>query len=304
MEGNRTVHGARGLVAINKPEGITSYDVLRQIKKILGGVKIGHTGTLDPFASGVLLILLGEATKINRFLEPFEKEYEFRLELGIETDTLDGTGTIVRREPVRELSRTLVESVLDRFRGRISQIPPRFSAIKIEGKRAYKLAAKGVEFQPKPRSVVIHKLRLLRLETPVLIMNAVVSKGTYIRALARDIGAALGSVATVRALTRTRIGPYGLDCAIGLNGISLDVILDRLVPISTALNHLPAVAIIKPEARDKFLQGQSIGNEETIGSWGGEGNFIRVSDRDEKILVIARQEHGRLKPIRLIYADN
>lgn len=303
MEGNRAFHGTRGLLVVNKPEGITSYDVVRQIKKILGKVKIGHSGTLDPFASGVLLILLGKATKINRFLEPFEKEYEFEMELGIETDTLDMTGKPVKRIPVPELTQGQIETVLERFRSRISQVPPRFSAVNINGKRAYKLAAQGVEFEPKPRMVDIHALTLLGFEPPVLFLRAVVSKGTYIRALARDVGAALGSVATVRALRRTRIGHVSLNDAIELAGLSREIIKNRLVPIDVALSELPVVTL-QPEMREKFLQGQSITWEETEAGGESEERFIRVGDQDGKMLAIGRVEHGRLKPYRLIYADN
>ncbi len=303
MEGNRAFYGARGLLAVNKPEGITSYDVVRQIKKILGSVKIGHSGTLDPFASGVLVILLGEATKINRFLDPFEKEYEFEMELGIETDTLDMTGKLVKRTEVPELTRGQVETVLERFRGRISQVPPRFSAVNINGERAYKLAAKGVEFELKSRMVDIHALSLLGFEPPVLFLRAVVSKGTYIRALARDLGEALGSVATVRALRRTRIGPMGLSDTVELAGLSWETIRNRLVPIDEALSNLPTVTLQTP-VKEKFLQGQSINWEETEAGRESEERFIRVRDQDGKMLVIGRAQHGRLKPYRLIYADN
>jgi tRNA pseudouridine55 synthase len=303
MEGSRTVHGPRGLLAINKPKGITSYDVIRRIKKIIGRVKIGHTGTLDPFASGVLLILLGEATKINRFLDPFEKEYEFEMVLGIETDTLDMTGDTVREEPVPALTENQIESALSRFTGRQSQVPPRFSAVYINGQRAYKLAAKGIEFEPEPRMVDIHKLELLKFEAAVVTLKAVVGTGTYIRALARDLGKALESIATVRELKRNRIGQFELGDTIGLDGLSAEIILNRLVPINSVLDHLPSVTI-KPEAKARFLKGQSVRVEETIeGGVAGE-EFIRVRDREDSMLVIGRAEANRLKPYRLIYADH
>ncbi len=205
---------------INKPAGMTSFDVVREIRRHFRIKKVGHAGTLDPFATGVLLILTGKATKQFSKIMGMEKEYVAEIEFGAETDTLDIDGTVVfKDENLPEITREELEGVLRQFEGEIEQIPPVYSAIKYKGRRLYKYARAGVQIKPEPRLVQIKKIRLLDFDWPVIKLNVTCSKGTYIRALARDIGKAVGTRAYLRSLVRTRVGDYRLEDSIALDDL-------------------------------------------------------------------------------------
>lgn len=199
------------VLPFNKPEGWTSFDVVRKLRKITGVKKVGHAGTLDPFATGLLLICFGKATRRVEQLMGLEKEYVGTIELGMETDTHDVTGQIVATAPVpAELDDERIEAVLSIFRGRIEQVPPMFSALKHKGRKLYELARQGKTVERQARPVTIYKLKLLRREANELDVQVVCSRGTYIRALARDIGRELRTGAYLKSLIRTRIADYRL----------------------------------------------------------------------------------------------
>lgn len=203
-----------GVLILNKPKGMTSFAVVNTIHK-LTKAKAGHAGTLDPMAEGVLVILLGKATKQAKTFESSEKEYEAEMTLGIETDTLDSTGKVLAtRTP--EVSREQLTSAMKEFEGEIEQIPPMVSAIKMGGVRLYKLARKGIEVEREPRKITIHKLELLSFDRDKASIRVACSKGTYIRSLCADIGKKLGCGATMSRLTRTRSGEFTLDKAVSL----------------------------------------------------------------------------------------
>src|SRR5512137_2192048 len=181
-----------GFFVIDKPAGITSHDVVSRVRRILGTRKVGHTGTLDPFATGVLPVAVNDGTKAIPFLDEGTKSYEAVMQLGVNTDTLDLTGTVLREAEWRGVTRASLDTVLDRFRGPITQIPPMYSAIKRDGQPLYKLARQGQTIERTPREIDIHALDLLSFAPPFVGFRVTCSRGTYVRTLADDIGSRLG----------------------------------------------------------------------------------------------------------------
>ncbi|MDH5596762.1 MAG: tRNA pseudouridine(55) synthase TruB [Candidatus Peregrinibacteria bacterium] len=202
-----------GLLLIDKPSGWTSFDVVAKIRNKLGVKKVGHSGTLDPMATGLLILCVGKATKQIQEMIGFDKEYIAEITLGATTNTDDAEGEIKKSDISKLINLDDIETVLEKFRGEIEQVPPQFSAKKIKGQRAYAMARKGQEVKLEPVKITIHELELLNYQWPVLSIRVLSSKGTYIRALARDIGRELGCGAYLSALERTKIGPYNLSQA-------------------------------------------------------------------------------------------
>ncbi|MBW3538149.1 tRNA pseudouridine(55) synthase TruB [Candidatus Parcubacteria bacterium] len=223
-----------GLLLINKPIGITSFDVIRRLRRITapGKIKIGHAGTLDPLATGLMLMLFGAACKQAGRLSKLDKTYRAELTLGAGSSTGDAEGekTAVspRRPAIEEIERTL-----RRFTGQITQTPPIYSAIKIKGREAYKLARKGQTPKIPSRTVTVYSLVLTSYEYPTLTLEAAVSSGTYIRTLAQDIGQRLSTGAYLSGLVRTRVGPYELAQAVELEGATSQTVASALLPVST-----------------------------------------------------------------------
>jgi len=224
-----------GFVNINKPSGITSYDVIRFLKRTFNvREKIGHTGTLDPLASGVLVVCLGKATKSAPLFLAMEKEYLATMELGVVTDTDDVEGKVLSRRGCGEITEAQVREAAGRFTGTILQVPPVVSAIRVGGDRLYKLHRKGKEVTPPEKTVTIHELELTKIEPPMVAFRVVCSRGTYIRALCRDIGAALGCGGTQTALTRTRVGPFPLEKSVSLETLERTGLSTHLIPLGAA----------------------------------------------------------------------
>ena len=304
----------RGVLNINKRSGISSYDVIRIIKKCTMQntaklknkkiMKTGHAGTLDPLANGVLLILFNEATKIASFLTEQKKEYRAEIKLGIKTDTDDITGKVIQEKEVLKFTPAQIEESLQEFRGEITQIPPKYSAIQQQGKRLYALARQGKPVEPRPRKLTIYALELLEFNLPFLKIRTIVSKGTYIRSLARDIGDQLGCGATLQTLTRTRIGNFNLKDALNIDDLNYDLISNHLCPIAKAINNLDSV-YIKDTVEKKLLTGQAIKNSELIETDLDQPKTLKVKllNKSHTIMAIAIRHNGFLKPIRLIYAD-
>ena len=201
------------IIPVDKPENWTSFDVVNKLRRVSRVKKVGHAGTLDPFATGLLLICFSKATKQIQTLMELQKEYVCTQTLGKESDTHDRTGTVVKDAAVPEFSDAEIESVLQMYRGEIQQVPPMYSAIKHKGVRLYELARKGQSVERAPRPVTIYELELLARDADSLTLRVVCSRGTYIRALARDIGRDLGCGALVSSLKRTRVGSYSLENA-------------------------------------------------------------------------------------------
>lgn len=223
-----------GILLVHKPSGPTSYDVIRLFKRRFRGVKIGHSGTLDPLASGLLILLLGKATKKQSEIMGRDKTYLARCRLGIKTDSGDISGKIIEQKSVPPLNETVVKDVLKSFIGEIEQIPPMYSALKLDGAPLYKLARKGVVVERKPRRIHIHSLSLLKTPLPEeLEIEVHCSSGTYVRTLVEDIGDRLGTVATLAGLVRVRIGEFDLSQAINAEEIQneeAERLLARLQP--------------------------------------------------------------------------
>ena len=211
-----------GILSINKPSGVTSFWAVKQVKRILGVKKVGHCGTLDPLAEGVLVILFGKATKLQSELMAGKKTYRALLKLGTVTDTGDITGRVTGGSPVGNIEKPAVDSILRSFLGDIEQVPPMFSALKYGGRKLYEIAREGKEVKREPRSISIYSIELLNFDNTHLEIRVECSKGTYIRTLAGDIGAKLGCGATIEALCREKSGDFSIETA--LDGRKLQII--------------------------------------------------------------------------------
>ncbi len=243
-----------GILIIDKPAGITSHDVVSQVRRILKTKRVGHTGTLDPFATGVMVILVGQATRLAQFLDKDEKEYEAVVRFGFETDTGDITGVRRRTSGMRneEISEMLVstdwEAILNAFRGEIEQIPPMYSAKKIAGKKLYEHARKGELIKRKPIKVTIHSLEkiksAIRIPQSAISLRVVCSAGTYIRTLAEDIGRKVGTLAHLAELRRTRAGKFTIEQSLTLEQLEkLKNPESGLIAMEKAVSHLPVMAL-------------------------------------------------------------
>ena len=205
-----------GILNINKPRGETSYHVVARVKRLSGVRRVGHAGTLDPEATGVLPVCLGRATRITGFLMDTTKTYRAEIELGTATDTYDATGKVTRRGDPSAVSREQVAAALDRFRGLTQQTPPMYSSVKHQGRRLYELARAGIEVPRKSRPIVIHHLDIMHWQPPVVTIEVECGKGTYIRSLAHDLGEALGCGAHLKSLIRLRCGPFDISAAVSV----------------------------------------------------------------------------------------
>jgi tRNA pseudouridine55 synthase len=263
--GRRRARGrdVNGILLLDKPSGITSNEALQQVKRLYFAKKAGHTGSLDPLASGVLPICLGEATKVSAFLLDADKRYRVRCQLGVRTATGDAEGEVVETRSVEAFDRDRLEAVFDRFRGSIEQVPPMYSALKHQGQRLYKLARQGVEVERQPRRVEIFELMLTDTGDDWLDIAVHCSKGTYVRTLAEDIGEQLGCGAHVSALRRTGVGPYGEDQLVTLDRLrdlkesDMPAMDDLLLPIESALTQWPDINL-SSDAAFYLQQGQPV----------------------------------------------
>jgi tRNA pseudouridine55 synthase len=274
-----------GVLLLDKSAGHSSNDVLIQAKRLLNAKKAGHTGTLDPFATGLLPLCFGEATKFAQDLLESDKTYEAVVRLGIRTTTGDTEGEVLETCAV-SVSMEQIDAVLPRFRGPIQQVPPMYSALKRDGKPLYEYARAGVTLERDARPVTIHALEMLAYEAPYLTLRVTCSKGTYIRVLGEDIGAALGCGAHLQALRRTQVGALSIAQAVTLDGLGSLAELARgsaLSPVDALLSSFPAVSL--PDAlAERFLHGQRL-------SLGKEG--VPVPAQSGRVRVY-RQGDGRL----------
>jgi tRNA pseudouridine55 synthase len=236
-----------GMLVLDKPQGMTSSDAVQRAKRLFEAEKVGHTGALDPLATGVLPLCFGEATKFSQYLLDSDKKYWARIRLGVITDTGDADGTIMATHPLPPLDAARIEAVLESFRGEIEQIPSMFSAIKYKGQPLYKLARQGIEVTREPRAVTIYSNRLVALEAAELELEIHCSKGTYIRTIAEDIGTELGCGAHVVALRRLAAGPYGEADLVAFE--TVEAAVDHsgrdalLLPVNTAVEAWPEVRL-------------------------------------------------------------
>ena len=301
--GRRRVRGrdVSGILLLDKPSGITSNDALQQVKRLYFAKKAGHTGSLDPLASGVLPICMGEATKVSAFLLDADKRYQVRCQLGVRTATADAEGEVLETRPVGVYKREQLETVLEEFRGSIEQIPPMYSALKHQGQRLYKLARQGVEVEREPRPVEIYELTVAGQGEDWLDINVHCSKGTYVRTLAEDIGDRLGCGAHVSALRRTAVGPYGDTMLVGLETLrelkkkdmsSMDTLL---LPIESALTQWPDVDL-STDAAFYLQQGQPV-----LVPHAPTSGWVRLYEGNRSFLGMGEiLDDGRVAPRRLM----
>lgn len=286
---------------INKDYGITSHDAVAAVKKLFKVKKAGHAGTLDPIATGVLLICLNEATKIAPFLSDLDKEYIMTAKLGETTDTYDSEGRIIKKATQCEISRNDIERTIEKFVGEMEQIPPMYSAIKVSGKPLYKLARKGIEIERKPRRINIYFIGILKFENPFLTLRVSCSKGTYIRSLCHDIGNALGVGAHITELVRTRIGEFAIE-----NSAKLSELPDKteaLYSIDMALKHLSEIRLEGDNLR-KAKNGNPIKLERKSGR--AEAKDFQTSELLDfrTYFIRLKDSEGRLFGIGKIYSDS
>jgi tRNA pseudouridine55 synthase len=292
-----------GVLVVDKAAGITSFDVVRLVRRRLRAQRVGHAGTLDPSATGVLPILIGEATKLMPYLADADKEYLATVRLGVSTDTHDLTGRVVAEAPLPPLDRAALEGAVRPFVGRIRQLPPMFSAAHHEGRRLYELAREGVEVARQAKEVVVHAITVEDLRLPDVRLRVVCGKGTYIRSLAADLGAALGCGAAVAALVRTRVGAFTLRDAIGSAALGAEdppALWARVLLPGSALPDWPAVSLDHRRAV-AFVHGQTV--EASVAA---DRALVRVHDAAGALLgigeVLARG--SRVKPARILHADH
>ncbi len=295
-----------GWVVLDKAVGMTSTQAVARVRRVFEAQKAGHGGTLDPLATGILPVALGEATKTVPYVMEGTKTYHFTLQWGASTTTDDAEGEVLARSDKRP-SETEILAVLPRFIGEIAQVPPVFSAIKVDGERAYDLARDGEAVELAARPVTIEKLRLRACEGPDLaVFEAVCGKGTYMRALARDLGEALGTRAHIRILRRIAVGPFAEADAISLESLEAlghsAAAFEHLHPVEAALDDIPALALTETEAQ-RLRLGQAVSmlaraNRERIADLSNGAVICAMAG--EKLVALARYEAGDLRPVRVL----
>ena len=292
-----------GVLVVDKTAGVTSFDAVALVRRRLGLSRVGHAGTLDPAATGVLPMLLGEATKLMAYLADQAKEYVAALRLGVTTDTGDTEGRIVAEATVPDVDRARVEEACRPFIGRIKQVPPMFSAVHHGGRRLYELAREGVEVVREPREVVIHEIEVQEITVPLVHLRVVCGKGTYLRTLAADLGAALGCGAAVERLVRTRVGPFALPAAVTWEALTTEpaaALWARVHPAEAALADWPALRL-DTRALARFEHGQSV---EIVPARSSVATLVRVHAVDGRLVGVGEVlEGGRTRPVRMLNAD-
>ena len=293
-----------GIISINKSQGMTSHDVVYKVRKILHTKKIGHTGTLDPIAEGVLPLTIGQGTKISQFIVEKEKEYVAELSFGSKTDSFDRTGQIIGQVD-KIITEDELKKTLLLFTGEIDQVPPIYSAIKVDGKKLYEYAREQIQVEIKARKISIHELELLHFEFPIAKIRVACSKGTYIRSLCNDIGEKLGTFAHMTSLIRTKSGPFHLDKAISLKqleALSSEKIEQHLYPMDFPLQHLFRVDV-QPYSAKYLLNGNPLIQKNIVQNINDiplcEKVRIYLHDEFKGVGLMENKDDYRIKPLRL-----
>ena len=292
-----------GLLPVDKPQGVTSHDVVARVRRVLHIRKVGHTGTLDPLATGVLILCLGWATRLSPFLSDLEKRYRARIHLGVCTDTLDAEGQITARSDQIPRDLESVSAAVEKFAGEIEQVPPMFSARKVSGKRLYRLARDGQEVPRQARKVHVHRIDIERFVPPMLDISVVCSKGTYIRVLADDIGRVLGCGGHIAALRRTAVGCIDLGHCMTMEHLSPlhseSGIEGQLIDPNRALGHMPGLRLDPTQLR-RFSHGNPVAGIQA-GEEGESGGLVRALDLKGIFCGIGRwiSDGAVLQPVRV-----
>jgi len=274
-----------------KPQGITSRDLVNGVVHRFHEKKVGHTGTLDPFADGLMLVTMGKGTKMGPFLEAMDKTYEATLQLGSKTNTGDLTGDVIESKPVIELYEDYIQQTLDTFLGEQDQVPPMFSAIKHHGVPLYELARKGEEVVRESRRITVHSITLIRYESATLTFRCHVSKGTYVRTLAEAIAEAFGMVGHLTSLTRISVGSFELKDAKTLDQLSEKDCLS----MTQSLSHLPTLRITRPENVKAIMDGKMQTFEITA------SRVLCINEKNEAIAIYERTDGSLFKSLRGLF---
>jgi tRNA pseudouridine55 synthase len=293
-----------GVLVVDKPAGATSFDMVARLRRRLGIRRVGHGGTLDPAAVGVLPLLIGEATKLAGYVLDESKEYLATVRFGVTTDSQDLTGRVLATAPVPPLTREILSAATRPFVGRIRQVPPMFSALHHDGRRLYELAREGIEVPREPREVIVHEIVVEDIGDGTASLRIVCGRGTYVRTLAADLGAALGCGAALERLARTRVGPFARADALTADQIATlapDALWARVLPPEAALMHWEAVHL-DVATGTAFVHGQGVRGLRPAGA---PATLIRVHDAGGRLLGIGEvASDGRLvKPVRILHAD-
>ena len=275
-----------GILLVDKPAGVTSHDVVDTVRRVQGTRKVGHAGTLDPLATGLLLVGVGRATRLLRFLSELDKAYEGTARLGEETDTLDADGEVTRRAPIEGLTPARLEVAMRERMGDIIQAPPAFSAVKVGGRTLHRAARRGRHVQAPARPVRVDAFDLLGLQGGDFRFRVVCSSGTYVRVLVADVGCAVGSAAHLTQLRRTRIGPFQVDEARAPED------LGSPLPLEEAVRHLPALAL-SPDESVAASHGRPLGPA------GIEGPYATF-DPAGRLVAVYRDEHAKAVPVMVL----
>ncbi len=289
-----------GVLLLNKPLDITSNRALQRVKRLFNAKKAGHTGSLDPLATGMLPICLGEATKFSQFLLDSDKHYHVKAKLGVKTTTGDAEGEIIATHPVTDITPEKIKTALNQFIGAIKQIPPMFSAIKQQGKPLYELARQGLEVERKARDIFIYSSQFISSEEDTFVFQVHCSKGTYIRTLVEDIGEALGLGAYVTGLHRTAVSPYQQNkmfCLSELEEIhqrdGVDALMQCLLPMDTCVKHLPAISLSSINLR-AIRMGQTVMTDQEA------NGLVRLFGENGEFVGMGEIVEGRIAPRRLV----
>jgi len=296
-----------GVLNINKEGGWTSHDVVAKVRHLLGGVKVGHAGTLDPMATGVLPVLVGRATRLSEYLVEWDKEYEAVLRLGETTDTQDATGAVLERRTIEALTRAAIYAAVAQFRGPLEQVPPMYSAVKVGGVPLYRAARAGKTIAREPRTVMLHLLEVVAIHERDVTIRVVCSKGTYVRTLCADIGEVLGVGGHLQSLVRTRVGPFSLDQTLTVDDVAthhaLGHLKQHLHSLDQVLDRLPSVEV-DDQAVARVKHGIPVSPENIVArheavAQAKPGMPIRIHDSQGQLVAIGRSGESRSQPIRI-----
>jgi len=297
----RKGRNVNGIVVLDKEQGLSSNAALQQVKRLYEANKAGHTGSLDPLATGVLPLCLGEATKVSQFLLDSDKKYRARIKLGERTDSGDSAGVVIERSDDFSVSRKMIEQALQQFKGAIAQVPPMYSALKVNGVPLYKMARKGTVIERQPRQITIYSIELTSFEDSELEVEIACSKGTYIRTIADDLGQALGCGAHIVALRRTQAGVFTEQDCVSRQYLEsekeqagLERIDQFLIPMDEAIGDLPIVVL--PSVTAAFIKnGQPV-----LVRHLPEGGLVRLYEEEQFIGIGCINDDGMVAPRRLI----
>jgi tRNA pseudouridine55 synthase len=287
-----------GLLNVHKPAGITSRNVVNHIARLAPKVKAGHAGTLDPLATGVLIVCLGQATRLIEYVQRMSKRYRGEFLLGRQSDTEDIEGEVIELPDAPHPTRGQIEAALPQFMGEILQRPPAYSALKIEGQRAYRLARRGQEVELAPRKVRVDRIEILEYDDPRLVLDIACGSGTYVRSLGRDVAQAVGTAAVMSALERTAIGPFRVEEACMLDELTSESLVDHLLPAVLAVGDLPKLTV-KADDRRRIARGMAIHVDQPFET----DEIAAIDDTGALVAILTPRSDGLFGPNRNFIAE-